>query len=305
MVSLRSITEEEIRWAEEVDKVYEKLVKAPVEVSSDLDATLSTGLRNRFFEQTDITLHLDDVLLLERTGIPKGDEEKIGKDSTISGFKSLKIELQTETAKISYEGRVAIKPGSNHLLIQFWDEKYPPELLLNEEVINKSIGPHYKQVGELPSVLRGIRRIGLNVRDADEQLGQEFKLTEKGLIPNYNLIKLWIDEEKVESINSTIKDFTIPIRHQTTLTPGKHRVKVTSPVLHTVIFDGDIVFNGIDLIELTVHTCKTLMDPCRITIKKGLEEVFKGSYKDLEYTEKYSSMSQSIRRDSSKPTGGI
>lgn len=298
MVTLRPVTEEEARWADEVDQAYEELEEPTEEVVSDQEATLSTRLRNPFFELMDIKLHLDQILLWEKTGISKGVEEEVEVEHTTSGIKRLKVEFQTETANISYEGRAAIKPGPNDLIIQFWDNEYPPKLILNGSVINKSIGPRYRRVGELPSGLNEVQRYGLYVRDADEHLGREFELTEEGLVSKINLIEIWIDDEKVDPLNPTTRDFTVPIRHQAMLTPGKHRVKVGSPVLHTVLFDGDIIFNGIDINELTVHTCKTFSDPCKITIEKRYEVMFVGSYKDLEHTERFTPKEHSILWDS-------
>jgi len=303
MVTLRFLGEEEVKDAEEIDSAYEELVE-PLEevVIRDQESILSIRVINPFFDQIDIKLYLDQILFWEETGISK-EEERGGEEVTTSGIKRLRVEFQTETAEMSYEGQIAIKPGSNHLLIQFWDKEYPPKLLLNERMINKSIGPLYKQVGELPREPKQFLTRGLIVRDADEVLGDRYDFIDEKVVPKFNLIEIWIDEEKVDPLKPALGDISGPIRHQATLTPGKHRVKITSPVLHAVIFEGDIIFNGVDLIELTVHTCKTYGDPCRITVGKDLEEIFSGSYKELEHTEKYES--PSILRDTSESKGGL
>ena len=116
----------------------------------------------------------------------------------------------------------------------------------------------------------------------------------QGSVPKFNLIEIWIDDEKVDPLNPTFMYSTVPIRHQAILTPGKHSVKVSSPVLHAVIFDGEIIFNGIDINLLTVQTCKTSGDPCEITIEKRHNIIFQGSRKDLKYIESFTSKQQAL-----------
>ncbi len=297
MVTLTFVTEEEARCAEEIDQAYEELVEPVEEVVVDQEAKLSTRLRNPFFELMDVRLYLDQILLWERTGISKGVEEEVAEEPTKSGIRRLKIEFHTKTAEISYEGRAAIRPGPNDLHIRFWDDGYPPKLVLNGTAINRSIGPRYRRVGELPSELKRLQRYALYVRDADEDLVDRYEYTDEGPVPRFNLIDLWIDDDEVDPLNPDIGNITGPIRHRAELAPGRHRVRVGSPALHAVLFDGDIIFNGVDTNELTVHTCKMSSDPCKITVEKALEVVFEGSYLDLEHTERFTPKPSASQRD--------
>jgi hypothetical protein len=298
-------SEEETRCADLIDEAYELVKPTEVAVVSDQHSTLRTEIVNPFFKLMDIKIHLDDVLLWEKTNVSVSVDERASESVQIrSGTKNLKVELKTRKAEISFVGLVSLKPDFNVLLIQFWDGEYPPKIVLNGKLINKSIGPEYKLVGELPGEFKQVSRYGLYVRDDDEVKSEIFDYIEDGLVSEYNLVEIWIDDRKVDPLNFDPGDMDGPIRHQAELTPGKYRVKVGSPVLHMVLFEGDIIFNGIDTNELTVYTCKKLSDPCEITLDKNDEVFFKGSHKDLGHAIKFIPKNVNASEDSEIITGG-
>ena len=65
--------------------------------------------------------------------------------------------------------------------------------------------------------------------------------------------------------------------YQAWLKAGLHRVRIVRPALGRVVYDGEVLVNGLDTVAVRLGRCDTPADACAVTVRKGIDVIFEGS----------------------------
>lgn len=120
----------------------------------------------------------------------------------------------------------------------------------------------------------------LDIIDGDDDFVINFENLE-------NEFDVWIDGKHVNEFDTFYKFYTIPVYLRSHLTPGKHRLRIGVKKYRRIIFDGDVIFDGIEPITMTISNHSQNIQDCKILVEKSFEEIYSGVVGDLDLEENY------------------
>ena len=143
------------------------------------------------------------------------------------------------------------------------------------QAVRETSGLRYTALRPLPAQVTDIRaKFSVFFVDLDADFG----------VPQFKDYDLTIDGQPVTERKMAIIDITTRAFHEAKLTLGKHSIEVSDPdQADRVLYDGDILVNGIDEVRLIVErsskyptrTSRSLTeDIYRVMVRKGVDAIF-------------------------------
>ena len=178
----------------------------------------------------------------------------------------------------SHETRTSRVGGTHLKLRKATEEETNRAALIDSsfQMTQESSGLRFVQIAELPSnIVKDNTTFSVPFVDAeagiDDLLGLESEPKRFDLI---------IDGERISKLRPAFTlDTGVQAFHDARLRLGKHTVVIKDPEQgDKVLYDGDILVNGVDDVRLTIERCRPETgNQCVVVVRSGLAEIFRSS----------------------------
>lgn len=127
----------------------------------------------------------------------------------------------------------------------------------------------YEQIGDLPNLSNVPQNYGLEIEDLDDTMMDVSVKSVEDLLNQPKKFDIWIDDKKIEEYDSYFKYYVQQVLHRYRLLPGLHNVKIKNLIVSKTIFNGQILFDGIQAVEIIIGKWKKNDPICPIQVSVG------------------------------------
>jgi len=141
-----------------------------------------------------------------------------------------------------------------------------------------NLGPKFKQIKDLKELSSTPEYFGLEIIDTEDPLTKSTVEEQEDIKKLKKRYDISIDNKKVEDFESYFRYYEIPVLHRHRLTPGLHQLRLENLLIPKIVFDGDIIFDGIDPVEIIIGKCDKKHEDCHVKMQIANKIEFDNSH---------------------------